>query len=115
MPGINEIALFFMILILGEILANVVFYVLIRIMNRGKMSFSSAVRGIFERLFLFFAMVNGIFHALTLFGALKIATHIRDDDKVTNDYFLLGNLISVSAALGYLLLYNIFWVELQKF
>lgn len=75
------------------------------------MSFSGAIRGTFERLFLFFAMVNDIFHALTLFGALKIATHIKDDDRVSNDYFLIGNLISVSAAIGYFLIYNIYGLK----
>jgi len=111
MPGIKEVGLFLVILIAGELVTNLCFFILIKIMNRGRMSFSGAIRGTFERLFLFFAMVNDIFHALTLFGALKIATHIKDDDRVSNDYFLIGNLISVSAAIGYFILYNILWFE----
>tara|TARA_Y100001972_G_scaffold128821_1_gene191973 strand:+ start:5958 stop:6299 length:342 start_codon:yes stop_codon:yes gene_type:complete len=111
MPGIKEVGLFLVILVAGELVTNLFFFILIKIMNRGRMSFSGAIRGTFERLFLFFAMVNDIFHALTLFGALKIATHIKDDDRVSNDYFLIGNLISVSAAIGYFILYNILWFE----
>ena len=112
MPGIKEVALFASVLVAGELITNLCFFILIKIMNRGRMSFSGAIRGTFERLFLFFAMVNDIFHALTLFGALKIATHIKDDDRVSNDYFLIGNLISVSAAIGYFLIYNILWFEI---
>ncbi len=112
MPGIKEVGLFVSVLVAGELVTNLCFFILIRIMNRGSMSFSGAIRGTFERLFLFFAMVNDIFHALTLFGALKIATHIKDDDRVSNDYFLIGNLISVSAAIGYFLIYNILWFEI---
>ncbi len=111
MPEIKEVGLFLSVFVAGELIANLCFFVLIKLMSRGKMSFSGAVRGTFERLFLLFAMVNDIFHALTLFGALKIATHIKDDDKVSNDYFLIGNLISVSAAIGYYLVFNILWFE----
>jgi len=112
MPAIKEVILFLSVFIAGELVANFCFFILIKVMSRGKMSFSGAIRGTFERLFLFFAMANEIFHALTLFGALKIATHIKDDDKISNDYFLIGNLISVSAAIGYFLIYNILWFEI---
>jgi hypothetical protein len=40
--------------------------------------------------------------ALTLLGALKIATRINDkEDKVSNDFFVIGNLISVLFGIGY--------------
>lgn len=53
--------------------------------------------GIIERFFLYLCVLTGIYHGFTLFGALKIGTRIKaDENKVSNDYFLIGNMISVS-------------------
>ena len=111
MPDILQIGMFFGILFSGELIATLLFLMVNRSMKRGGLVFSGVIRGILERAFLYFAMVNGIFHAMTLFGALKIATRIKDDDKVSNDYFLIGNLISVFAAIGYFLLHDILLSE----
>ncbi len=53
--------------------------------------------GIIERFFLYLCLLTGVYHGFTLFGALKIGTRIKtDENKVSNDYFLIGNMISVS-------------------
>lgn len=56
--------------------------------------------GIIERLFLYLCIFTQVYHGFTLFGALKIGTRIKaDENKVSNDYFLIGNMISVSMVL----------------
>ena len=56
--------------------------------------------GIIERIFLYLCIFTQVYHGFTLFGALKIGTRIKaDENKVSNDYFLIGNLISVSMVL----------------
>lgn len=56
--------------------------------------------GIIERVFLYLCILTAVYHGLTLFGALKIGTRIKaDENKVSNDYFLIGNMISVSMVL----------------
>jgi hypothetical protein len=56
--------------------------------------------GIIERIFIYLCLISGVYHGLTLFGALKIGTRIKvDENKISNDYFLIGNLISVGLAL----------------
>lgn len=72
----------------------------------------SLLKGIVERLFLMVPLINGFPHALTLFGALKLATRLKrddDDEKIKqstyNDFYLIGNFISVMAAIFYTFLY----------
>lgn len=56
--------------------------------------------GIIERGFIYLCLLTQVYHGLTLFGALKIGTRIKDDEnKVSNDYFLIGNMISVGLVL----------------
>lgn len=59
------------------------------------------MKGIAERAFIAFSLVNGLPHSLTLFAALKIATRIRDDDHISNDFYLLGNILSITLAIVY--------------
>jgi len=63
----------------------------------------SIAKGVIERIFLVICLSQGFPHGLTLFGALKLGTRIRqkDDSPGFNDYYLMGNLISVSIAIGY--------------
>ena len=87
----------------GEVVALFVFWVIARIFHR-KLTLSSVLRGLLERGFIYVTLINKLPQALAFFGALKIATRLSDDDKISNDYFLVGNLISVSLAIGYYLL-----------
>lgn len=96
------------ILLAGELLAILIFWLLSKAFRRNELSLRGVLRGILERTFIYFCMVHEIFHALTLFGALKIATHIKDDDRIGNDYFLIGNLISVFLAIVYYLVFKPF-------
>jgi hypothetical protein len=64
-------------------------------------STSSILKGILERAFIVFALLSGYPQALTLFAALKIGTRIKDENRVSNDYYLVGNLISVTLAIAY--------------
>jgi hypothetical protein len=68
-----------------------------------------------ERAFLFIALINDYPHALAVFSALKLGTRLKRDDgheKVRpdemnfNDFYLIGNFISVMVAIGYVLLYK---------
>lgn len=72
--------------------------------------FKSIIKGIIERLFLVISLFNGYHHGLTFFSAIKVATRLRHSESDPlmeakfNDYYLVGNLISVSFAIGYVLL-----------
>lgn len=76
------------------------------------LDFRSIVKGLIERCFLIISLVNEFPHALTLFGALKVATrlkHTNEDstnDNSYNDFYLIGNLVSVMTAIGYVFLYH---------
>jgi hypothetical protein len=64
----------------------------------------SILKGILERGFIVFSLLSGYPQALTLFAALKIGTRIKDENPVSNDFYLVGNLISVSLAIFYTML-----------
>ncbi|RUA33088.1 MAG: hypothetical protein DSY77_10965 [Bacteroidetes bacterium] len=91
------------LIILAE-LGSILFFWLLAKYNKDKISFSSIMKGILERAFICFSLLVGYPHVLTLFAALKIATRIKDDSKISNDYYFIGNLVSVSLAILYTLL-----------
>ncbi len=65
------------------------------------------LKGILERALLIVGLLNGYPHVITAFAALKIGTRINDTEhKISNDYFLIGNIISLLAALGLVLIYQ---------
>lgn len=71
----------------------------------------SIVKGIIERLFLLISLVNNYPHALTFFSALKLATRLKHkespgEENRFNDYYLIGNFVSVAVAMGYVSLYQ---------
>lgn len=55
----------------------------------------SVSKGILERLLLCVGLVNEIYPILIFFGAIKIATRLDEKNKISNDYFLIGNIVSV--------------------
>lgn len=57
----------------------------------------SIFHGILERSVLFIGLLYGFQSIIIMFGTIKIATRIKDDNKerVSNDYFIVGNLLSV--------------------
>lgn len=67
--------------------------------------------GIIERVFLYLCLLSGVYHGIVLFGALKIGTRIKtDENKISNDYFLIGNMVSVGVVLLTVHLYKI-WIN----
>jgi hypothetical protein len=75
------------------------------------LDFRSIIKGVIERGFIFVALINDFPHAITFFSALKLATRLKrtdSDENHYNDYYLIGNLVSVGAAVGYV-------VVVQKF
>ncbi len=72
-----------------------------------RMGFTSWFKGLIERLFLVFMLLAGFEGAaIVVFGAIKLGTRLDNDKdtKVSNDYFLIGNLLSIAAATGIYLL-----------
>jgi len=65
--------------------------------------FRDAIKGIIERLVLVLALVKGLPQVLILFGAMKLGTRLTTgtESESWNDYFLIGNLYSVSLAIVY--------------
>lgn len=56
----------------------------------------SVAKGILERALLYLALVNNIPTVIVMFGAIKLGTRLDSKEKrVSNDYFLIGNFLSV--------------------
>jgi nitrogen fixation-related uncharacterized protein len=79
--------------------------------KKSEIDLKSILKGFIERLFLTLFLFNGIPHALTFFSALKLATRLKHNEANGdvghyNDYYLLGNLVSVSVMLFYVCIWN---------
>jgi hypothetical protein len=61
----------------------------------------SVFKGILERFTLFLALFVNIPFVLTVFGAIKIGTRLEKNNKVQNDYFIIGNLLTILIAISY--------------
>lgn len=59
----------------------------------------SIIKGVIERIFLSLSMINAIYPLLTVYGALKIGTRLGNSHQVKNDYFLIGNIVSILIAM----------------
>ncbi|HBG71048.1 MAG: hypothetical protein A2W93_02910 [Bacteroidetes bacterium GWF2_43_63] len=84
-----------------------------RLSEKSKVKGIDIFKGIFERQFLFITLINGIPHGLMVFSALKLAMRIKKHDSSDaeaeekyNNFFLIGNFLSVLVALGYAWLYG---------
>lgn len=88
------------IYVIGELVALPGFYLITKMFKRD-LTLSSVLRGALERLFIYIILLVELPQGLAFFGALKIATRLKDDDKISNDYFLVGNLTSVLTVIGY--------------
>jgi len=93
--------------ILTEVLVSFLFAVIAQVFyHKIGFDFKSIFKGVMERLFLFISLANGYVEGLTFFSALKLATRLRHQDDRSdmdgfNDYYLLGNLLSVVVVMGY--------------
>lgn len=103
-----------LIFFFSEVLIAFVFAIIAQIFyQKIGLDFKAIFKGIIERLFLFITLINGYTQALTFFSALKLATRLKHNDNLSqmegfNDYYLLGNLISVSVAIFYVWLFKDF-------
>lgn len=104
----NLHAPFIILFIASELGLGLTFVVAARIFDKhATVNLKSLLKGVVERTFLTICLVNNYPHALTLFGALKLGTRLKREDvnpaegKSFNDYFLLGNMVSVAAAILY--------------
>ena len=106
--------LLILIFLASEVVIAFIFAIVAQVFyHKIGLDFKSIFKGVVERLFLFIALVNGYSQALTFFSALKLATRLKHHDAPNdmdgfNDYYLLGNLISVALAIGYVYLYQHF-------
>ncbi len=91
------------IYVVGELLALGIFFLVTKMFHR-PLTLSSILRGGLERGFLYIILLVNLPQGMAFFGALKIATRLKDDDKISNDYFLVGNLVSVLIVIGYYLM-----------
>lgn len=85
--------------------------------SKSAFDWKSVVKGLVERAFLTYSLISGFPHVLTLFGALKLGTRLKsaDNEKTPegrekesryNDYYLVGNFISVSLSIFYYTLFH---------
>lgn len=101
-----------LIMIIAYIISEIVIAFLFSLMaqflyKKIGLDIKSIFKGVIERLFLTISIINNIPHTITFFSALKLATrlkHNEDDNSKENsfnDYYLVGNLLSVLIAIGY--------------
>jgi hypothetical protein len=106
-----KIVFFVLSIIITEILLGCLFYAITpkAIRPSKGLDYRSLVKGVIERFFLTFSLVNGLPHVLALFGALKLATRLKrekEKEDLYNDFYLVGNFISVIVAIFYMIIYN---------
>ncbi|MBC7426172.1 MAG: hypothetical protein H7321_06515 [Bacteroidia bacterium] len=61
----------------------------------------SLFKGMLERFVIFFALVLNLSQILIVFGAIKIGTRLNERVKVQNDYFIIGNFLSIFLSISY--------------
>ena len=96
------------IYIVEEIAALLIFFIVRRVFSnksepeqKSRPIILTVLKGMLERLFIYIGLILGYPQCLTVFAALKIGTRLEGakSQHVSNDYFLVGNLISVLLAL----------------
>lgn len=84
-----------------EGIINGVFHIVSKKLKSDEKRGRSILKGVLERLFLVIGLVLGYPQVIIAFGALKIGTRFQRSSSVSNDYFLIGNFISLSTAILY--------------
>lgn len=109
-----ELVILGLLFIVTEVFIAVIFAVIAQLFyHKLGFDFKAIFKGIAERVFLFAMLVNGYTQALTFFSALKLATRLKHEEPKAdldgfNDYYLLGNLLSVLVAISYVYAYQHF-------
>ena len=66
---------------------------------------NAQLKGHLERAMLFLGFISGFPQVVIAFGALKIGTYFgQGEEKIDKDYYLIGNVVSITLALIYTLL-----------
>lgn len=117
---ISHILIFLSIFILGEILMNYTFFPYLKSYFNFKESDAnrenetskpflglpiSIFKGALERFIVYLFLCINLSQILIVFGALKIGTRIDKNEKIKNDYFLIGNFSSLFIAVMYYYLF----------
>lgn len=101
------------IIFLLEILLSIIYTMITPKEKKiGMIDYKSLIKGWIERAFLTYSLFSGYPHALTLFGALKLGTRLKHTEntsteegkkreEIYNNYYLIGNLISVALSIVY--------------
>lgn len=84
-----------------ESFINGVFHLVSRKLKPDERRGRSILKGVLERLFLVIGLILGYPQVIIAFGALKIGTRFQKNSRVSNDYFLIGNFISLLTAILY--------------
>jgi hypothetical protein len=97
--GITVLSVF----VVGELFALLIFKGLNTIFSglSAKKDVLSMWKGLLERGVVLIGLVIGFPQILILFGALKIGTRLKNDHPVSNDYYFIGNMISILLVLTY--------------
>lgn len=102
-----------LIMLICEIILAFLFSLVAQLFyKKSQIDIKSILKGLSERLFLTIFMFNNLPHAITFFSALKLATRLKHDEsnkgdtEKFNNYYLIGNLISVTVALFYVWIWN---------
>lgn len=107
----SKTLIFVLIFIFGEIFATIVFKI-IQYSLGGNFNCKidrAVIKGILERLFLFLALIHELPQALIAFAAIKIgARFIEKESKISNDYYYIGNVVSLLLAILYFVIWNSF-------
>ncbi|MGM0506882.1 MAG: hypothetical protein ACQER4_06815 [Bacteroidota bacterium] len=84
-----------------ELLTNLLFHFVSHSLRSNESRPRSIIKGILERLFLIAGLTSGYPHVIIAFAALKIGTRFQKNNQISNDYFLIGNFISILIAMSY--------------
>ena len=111
---------FFLIFVIGEIIINITFFNYLKKyfkinQNSGEELSGkflgldiSLFKGLLERFVLYFALTINLTQILIVYGAIKIGTRFEKNDKIKNDYFLIGNFSSIFVSIVYYFIFNKF-------
>lgn len=100
-------------IIILEIILTIIYTIITpKERKAGLIDYKSIVKGLVERAFLTYSLISELPHALTLFGALKLGTRLKHTDNTENEkgrkreeaynnYYLIGNIISVTLSIVY--------------
>ena len=98
----------------GELISLWIFAVIRKLLaptESGTAGRASIAKGILERAVLFTGLLFGFPQILIAFAALKLGTRFSTEQqsKISNEYFLVGNLISILLALIYTIIVKALW------